>query len=623
MTCAPVDMVRTVPLKLLGATADRGSSDPPCLPHAVFGRTPRCLPCVFAVHGRRTRCCLARRRSDRGRAAAPSRPCAARRADRAGACSTVANARLGDRRPGPRARSTSSSWCRSRSRRPASADARGDAAAAAGWLAFDGVIVGLTAAAILTALRQRLARRPRAARRRPPRSPATRCSSRRSCWRSPSTAGAPRARGGSSPPGETFLVVNDLTLTNPLAPPRFGARSPWSAALMLVSYAAFFPSAPRAARGRWRDRHGRADRRWRDLRRAAHARRALTRRHAGHRLARGRRRCSSACCAPRSCCARTSGSLRSSRAEAATDKLTGLPNRRALIDDLDRAVARGARRTRSRSSTSTASRSTTTRSATPPATRCCSASRPQLAAVAGRAYRLGGDEFCLLVAARARRRLTGSSRAPSRPSPSAATGSRSAPRTASSSLPDEAPRRRRRAAARRRAHVRAQAPPPRRQRGQARDVLRRRCSPSASPTSSDHISGVAELAAERRPPARPRRRGARRPGPRRRAARRRQGRGPGRDPAQARPARRRTSGSHAPAHDRRRAHPGRVARACARSARLVRSSHERYDGSGYPGRPRAARRSRSAPASSPRATLDPRGQDPHVRRDAQRGFLRA
>ena len=55
----------------------------------------------------------------------------------------------------------------------------------------------------------------------------------------------------------------------------------------------------------------------------------------------------------------------------------------------------------SRSSTSTASSTTTTPTAIPPATRCCSAwapSSPMHVAGAGTAYRMGGDEFCVLLA---------------------------------------------------------------------------------------------------------------------------------------------------------------------------------------------------------------------------------
>ena len=88
--------------------------------------------------------------------------------------------------------------------------------------------------------------------------------------------------------------------------------------------------------------------------------------------------------------------VRSSHAEAVTDKLTGLPNRRALIDDLDRAVAAGTPHTLAffdldgfkeyNDAFGHAAGDALLQRLAPP-----------LAAVGGRAYRLGGDEFCLLV----------------------------------------------------------------------------------------------------------------------------------------------------------------------------------------------------------------------------------
>ena len=69
--------------------------------------------------------------------------------------------------------------------------------------------------------------------------------------------------------------------------------------------------------------------------------------------------------------------LGTSRGEATTDPLTGLPNRRAPAQRprrADRATRRRSARSCCCSSTSTASRTTTTPSATRPATRCWSAS---------------------------------------------------------------------------------------------------------------------------------------------------------------------------------------------------------------------------------------------------------
>ena len=84
--------------------------------------------------------------------------------------------------------------------------------------------------------------------------------------------------------------------------------------------------------------------------------------------------------------------IRAVRADSKTDKLTGLPNRRALEKDLDRRVRAAASRTRSPSSTSTASRSTTTPSATTAGDALLQRVAPALGG-----YRLGGDEFCVLL----------------------------------------------------------------------------------------------------------------------------------------------------------------------------------------------------------------------------------
>ena len=120
----------------------------------------------------------------------------------------------------------------------------------------------------------------------------------------------------------------------------------------------------------------------------------------------------------------------------------------------------------------------------------------------------------------------------------------------------------------------------RRPRGLTRCCSRR--STSASPDIREHVEDVVDrqstsAMAIGHPRSRARGAPARRP-----AARHRQARDPGRDSPEARPARRRRVGVHQGAHGDRRADPRRRARTGRAWPQIVRATHERWDGAGYP-----------------------------------------
>ena len=228
--------------------------------------------------------------------------------------------------------------------------------------------------------------------------------------------------------------------------------------------------------------------------------------------------------------------LRESRLDAATDELTGLWNRRRLMADLE-ATARGRHGARGslllfdldgfKSYNDTFGHPAGDALLRAPR-RAASRGRPR-----GRAYRLGGDEFCVLVdRAPGEDPIVAARRG--RADRARATASRSAPRSARCAARRGDRRRRRRCGSPTGACTRQARP--RLGARQTRDVLLRSLAERDARLGA-HVDGRRRLAAAvgRRLGLEP---ASCASSPRRRAARRRQGRDPGRDPRQARAARR-------------------------------------------------------------------------------------
>ena len=197
-------------------------------------------------------------------------------------------------------------------------------------------------------------------------------------------------------------------------------------------------------------------------------------------------------------------------------------------------------------------------------------------------FRMGGDEFCALVAARRR----------ASPTPILARRRRGALRARRGLHDRLLLRRDRRSRARRRDAARGPAD---RRPADVRAEARRPDVGEPPEQGRPPASARRAQPRARRPPRRRRRprRGHRARGsgcptrrstspPRRRAPRRRQGRHPRRDPQQARPARRPRVGVHPPPHRRSASASSPRRPRSSRVAELVRSSHERWDGAGYP-----------------------------------------
>ena len=268
------------------------------------------------------------------------------------------------------------------------------------------------------------------------------------------------------------------------------------------------------------------------------------------------------------------------------------------------------RRRSSRCSTSMASRPTTTPSGIWPATPCspasvCGCATPS--ADTGTAYRLGGDEFCVLV--------TGDRGAATIEAAAQALTERGGAFTIDNShgsvalggevsKPEDALRivdQRMYESQERRAPV-----------GRRPEQGRARAGAGGAPPRPQLAQrGRVATGRARRAPARTGRGPAGVDPPRGRAARRRQGRHPGRDPLQAGPARRGGVGLHAAPHDHRRAHrrPVRPRSRTSRGwcARATSAGTARATPTSSKGRPRRSARgsSRSATPSTPCARTVP------------------
>ena len=300
--------------------------------------------------------------------------------------------------------------------------------------------------------------------------------------------------------------------------------------------------------------------------------------------------------------------LQRSRHEAVTDALTGLGNRRALMADLERALRRRRRRTVAARALRPRRLQALQRHLRPPGRR--------------RAARSASARSSARAVDGARPRVPDGRRRVLRPARAAPAPRRRAIVAAAATALREQRRglRDRRLVRRRPRCPRGRAPPPRRCRSPTSACTRTRPAGRRARASDDARRAAARPARARARAARPpRRRSPRSPA---RSARRSASSAEALDEL-ARAAELHDIGKmaipdaildkpgplddervgvHAPPHADRRARSSAPRRRSRRSRRLVRSSHERFDGSGLPGRARRRARSRSARGSSPSAT---------------------